>query len=217
MILTPPNKIKIGIADDHALIRMGLIQIIADNQDFELVLEAGDGAELLQKINGHNIDVILLDITMPKKNGWEVLEEINKHHPQIRVIILSVSSEEDFAIQFYKAGAVGYMTKDSAQTELVEAIRRVAEGGKYVSPNIAEKFVSVFSKGYDPLPHETLSPREFQIFLKLASGVSLTQIAADLNIAVPTVGTYRTRILIKMNLENNSQITKYAYQKKLLQ
>ncbi len=196
---------------------MGLIRIIADHPEFELVSEAEDGLELLQKIDGRRIDIVLLDVTMPKKNGWEVLEEIKRHHSEIRVIILSIHSEEDFAIQFYKAGAVGYVCKDRSQTELVEAIRKVANGGKYVSPNIAEKFVSIFSKGYDPLPHETLSPREFQIFLKLASGVSLTQIAADLNIAVPTVGTYRARILMKLGLKNNSHITKYAYQNKLIQ
>jgi two-component system invasion response regulator UvrY len=216
MVLASPNKIKIAIADDHDLIRMGLIQIVEDNQDFELVLEAKDGYELLQQIEGKNIDVVLLDVTMPKKNGWEVLEEINMHHPALKVIILSVSSENDFAIQFYKAGAVGYMTKDSAQTELVKAIRKVADGGKYVSPSMAEKFVSIFSEGYEPSPHETLSPREFQVFLKLASGVSLTHLAAELNLAVPTVGTYRARILTKMSLENNSQLTKYAYQNNLL-
>jgi DNA-binding NarL/FixJ family response regulator len=154
---------------------------------------------------------------MPKKNGWETMEEINRLYPDLKVIILSVSPEEDYAIQFYKAGAVGYMTKDSAQTELVEAIRKVASGGKYVSPNLAEKFVSVFSKGYEPLPHEKLSPREFQIFIKIASGISLTHIADELSLAIPTVGTYRTRILIKLRLENNSQITKYAYQNNLLQ
>ncbi len=217
MILAPANKIKIAIADDHTLIRMGLIQIITETNDFELVVEAKDGAELLQKIEEQSIDVILLDISMPKKNGWEVLEAINTYHPDLKVIVLSVSPEKDYAIQFYKAGAVGYMTKDSAQTELVEAIRKVANGGKYVSSNIAEKFVSVFSKGYEPLPHEKLSPREFQIFLKLASGISLSHIAAELNLATPTVGTYRTRILMKLSLENNSQLTKYAYQNNLLQ
>lgn len=217
MNLTSDKIVKIAIADDHALIRMGLIQIIDETPDFKLVVEAGNGAEFLQKIDEEKIDVVLLDINMPQKNGWEVLEEINKHHPGLKVIILSVSPEEDYAIQFYKAGAVGYMTKDMAQTELVEAIRKVSNGGKYVSSNIAEKFVSVFSKGYEPLPHEKLSPREFQIFLKLATGVSLTHIAADLKLAVPTVGTYRTRVLMKLHLENNSQMTKYAYQNNLLQ
>jgi two-component system invasion response regulator UvrY len=217
MNLESENIVKIAIADDHALIRMGLVQIIDETPDFKLVVEAENGAEFLQKINEEDIDVVLLDINMPQKNGWEVLEEINKHHPHLKVIILSVSPEEDYAIQFYKAGAVGYMTKDMAQTELVEAIRKVSNGGKYVSSNIAEKFVSVFSKGYEPLPHEKLSPREFQIFLKLATGVSLTHIAADLKLAVPTVGTYRTRVLMKLHLENNSQLTKYAYQNNLLQ
>ena len=216
MILAPANKIKIAIADDHELIRMGLTQIISDNNDFELVVEAANGAELLKKVDEESIDIVLLDISMPEKNGWEVMEEIKQHHPDLKVIILSVSPEEDYAIQFYKAGAVGYMAKDSAQTELVQAIRKVANGGKYVSPNMAEKFVSVFSKGYEPIPHELLSPREFQVFIKIASGVSLTHIAAELNLAIPTIGTYRSRILTKLNLENNSQLTKYAYQNNLL-
>jgi two-component system invasion response regulator UvrY len=217
MILAPPNNIKIAIADDHALIRMGLIQIIKDTADFELVVEAENGLELLQKIDEQCIDVVLLDVSMPKKNGWEVMEEVNKHYPNLKVIILSVSTEEDYAAQFYKAGAVGYMTKDSAQTELVEAIRKVASGRKYVSPTMAEKFVSLFSEGYEATPHEKLSPREFQIFLKIAEGISLTNIADGLNLAVPTVGTYRARVLMKLGLENNSQITKYAYQNNLLQ
>lgn len=210
------NKINIAIADDHALIRMGLIQIIADTHDFELIVEAGNGAELLQKISEESVDVVLLDIIMPQKNGWEVMEEIVNNFPDLKIIILSISAEEDYAMQFYKAGADGYMTKDMAQTELVEAIRKVANGGKYVSSNIAEKFVSIYSKGYEPFPHETLSPREFQIFLMIANGKSLTNIANELHLAVPTIGTYRTRILIKLNAENNSQLTKYAYQKKLL-
>jgi two-component system, NarL family, invasion response regulator UvrY len=217
MTLEPSNKIRIAIADDHELIRMGLTQIIEDTHDFELVVEAVNGEDLLQKIDPQNLDVALLDITMPQKSGWDVMEEIDKRYPDLKVIILSVSPEEDYAMQFYKAGAVGYMTKDSAQTELVDAIRKVANGGKYVSPNIAEKFVSVFSKGWEPLPHEKLSPREFQIFLKIASGISLTHIADELNLAVPTIGTYRTRILMKLSVENNSQIIKYAYQNKLIQ
>ncbi len=217
MIAAPPNKIKIAIADDHELIRMGLTQIIANNKDFELVLEAEDGMTLLEKIDEHDIDVLLLDITMPRKTGWEVMEEIERHHPDLKVIILSVSPEEDFAIHFFKAGAMGYITKDSVHSELVEAIRKVAGGGKYVSPSSAEKMVSIFSKGYNPLPHEKLSPREFQIFIMIASGKKLTHIAEELNLAVPTVGTYRTRILVKLELENNSQLTKYAYQKNLIQ
>ena len=215
--MTPANKVKIAIADDHELIRMGLIQIIKDTPDFELVVEASNGAELLQKIENQRADIVLLDISMPEKNGWEVMEEIKQDFPDLKVLILSVSPEEDYAIPFFKAGASGYMTKESAQTELVEAIRKVAKGGKYVSPDMAEKFVSVFSKGYEPDPHELLSPREFQVFIKIASGVSLTNIAAELNLAVPTIGTYRARILTKLKLENNSQLTKYAYLNNLLQ
>lgn len=217
MTLAPHKKIRIAIADDHELIRMGLTQIIEDTHDFELVVEAKNGAELLQKIDAQSVDVVLLDITMPQKTGWDVMEVIHRSYSEVKVIVLSVSSEEDYAIQFYRAGAVGYMTKDKAQTDLVEAIRKVANGGKYVSPTIAEKIVSVFSKGYEPLSHEKLSPREFQIFLMIASGKTLTLIAAELNLAIPTIGTYRARILEKLGLENNSQLTKYTYQNNLLQ
>ena len=213
---TTERRIRIAIADDHAVVRKGLTQIIQETPDLELMGEANDGQGLLEILSQTDLDVVLLDIAMPKKSGWEVIREIRFTYPEIKVIILSISSEEDFAIQFYKAGASGYLTKDSAQEELVDAIRRVAEGKKFVSPKFADLLVRHLNRDHQTPSHEQLSPREFQVFIRLAAGITLTQISSDLNLAVPTVGTYRARILSKMELENNAQLTKYAYQNHLL-
>jgi two-component system, NarL family, invasion response regulator UvrY len=211
------NKIKIAIADDHAVVRKGLIQIIEETQDMQLIDQAGNGDEILQKLSSLVVDVLLLDINMPGQTGWEVMHKVHSDYPEIKVLILSVSSEENYAKQFYKAGAVGYLTKDSAPDQLVEAIRKVAEGGVYVSAKFAESMVSGLQKDSDKALHENLSPRELQIFCMIGSGKTLTEIANELDLGVGTVGTYRSRILAKSTLKNNSQITNYAFKNKLVQ
>jgi DNA-binding NarL/FixJ family response regulator len=217
MISSPGKTIKIIIADDHAMVRKGLIQIIDETLDLQLIDQAGDGIELLEKLPGQDVDVLLLDINMPGQAGWEVIHKVHHDYPSIKVVILSISSEENYAKQFYKAGAVGYLTKDSAPEQLVEAIRKVADGGIYVSQKFAEKLVSGLKNDSDKAPHEDLSPRELQIFCMIGSGKTLTEIANELNLGIGTVGTYRSRILAKTTLKNNAQITNYAFKNKLIQ
>ena len=217
MISSPGKTIKIIIADDHAVVRKGLIQIIDETPDLELIDQAGDGNELLAKLHGQDVDVLLLDINMPGQTGWEVMQKVHREYPDIKVVILSVSSEENYAKQFYKAGAVGYLTKDSAPEQLVEAIRKVFGGGIYVSQKFAEKMVHSIKNDSDKALHENLSPRELQIFCMIGAGKTLTEISAELNLGVGTVGTYRSRILAKTTLKNNAQITNYAFKNKLIQ
>jgi two-component system, NarL family, invasion response regulator UvrY len=217
MISSPSKTIRIIIADDHAVVRKGLIQIIDETPDLELIGQAGDGNELLTKLPGQNVDVLLLDINMPGQTGWEIMQIAHREYPDIKVIILSVSSEENYAKQFYKAGAAGYLTKDSAPEQLVAAIRKVAEGGIYVSQKFVEKMVSSLKNDSDRTLHENLSPREMQIFCMIGSGNTLTEIANVLSLGVGTVGTYRSRILAKTTLKNNAQITNYAFKNKLIQ
>ncbi len=217
MISSPGKTIKIIIADDHAVVRKGLIQIIDEIPDLQLIDQAGDGTELLTKLPGQDVDVLLLDINMPGQTGWEVIHKVNHDYPDIKVVILSISSEENYAKQFYKAGAAGYLTKDSAPEQLVEAIRKVAGGGIYVSQKFAEKMVNGLKNDLDKALHENLSPRELQIFCMIGAGKTLTEIANELNLGVGTVGTYRSRILAKTTLKNNAQITNYAFKNKLVQ
>lgn len=211
------KTIRIIIADDHAVVRKGLVQIIDETPGMELIYQAGDGDEVLEKLPGLGVDVLLLDINMPGQTGWEVMQKVHNDHPDIKVVILSVSSEENYAKQFYKAGAAGYLTKDSAPEQLVEAIRKVADGGIYISQNFAEKMVSSLSSPSDKALHENLSPRELQIFCMIGAGKTLTEIAKELELGVGTVGTYRSRILAKTTLKNNAQITNYAFKNNLVQ
>ena len=211
------KTIRIIIADDHAVVRKGLVQIIDETPGMELIYQASDGNEVLEKLLGVDVDVLLLDINMPGQTGWEVMQKVYNDHPDIKVVILSVSSEEHYAKQFYKAGAAGYLTKDSAPEQLVEAIRKVADGGIYISQNFAEKMVSSLSSASDKALHENLSPRELQIFCMIGAGKTLTEIAKELELGVGTVGTYRSRILAKTTLKNNAQITNYAFKNNLVQ
>lgn len=211
MSKTDPDKIKVIIADDHPVVREGLGQIISNVPDFILAGEAEDGLELLEKIRTLDLDVVVLDVDMPKKNGWEVLASLKIEYPKLPVIILSVFSEEDYAVQFLKAGAAGYLNKEHAINEIAEAIRKVAKGGKYISSNIAEKLAFDLDKNLEQKPHETLSPREFQIFIMIASGKSVKDISEELSLSVPTISSYRARMLLKLGLESNAQAINYAF------
>ncbi len=217
MIGNVEKTIRIIIADDHAVVRKGLIQIIDETPGMELIYQAGDGDEVLETLPSLDVDVLLLDINLPGQTGWEVMQKVHNDYPELKVVILSVSSEENYAKQFYKAGAAGYLTKDSAPEQLVEAIRKVADGGIYISQKFAEKMVSSLSSGSDKALHENLSPRELQIFCMIGAGKTLTEIATELELGVGTVGTYRSRILAKTTLKNNAQITNYAFKNKLVQ
>lgn len=208
--------IKIIIADDHAIVRRGLKNIVADNGQMQVIGEARNGAELLNLVREQTADVVIIDISMPGRNGLETLKDIKREHPSLPVIILSIHPEDQYAVRALKGGAAGYMTKESAPEELVEAILKVQRGGKYISPQVAELLAEYVETKTTGEAHKSLSDREFEVFLLLASGKTVGQVAADLNLSVKTVSTYRTRILEKMRMETNAELTRYALDFKLL-
>ncbi len=207
--------IRILVADDHPIVRKGLKQIIEETSDIIVEDEAGDGYEVLEKIQKNNFDIVLLDISMPGKNGLDVLKQIKTIKSNLHVLILSMHPEEQYAIRVLKAGASGYLTKESAPEELVKAIRKVANRGKYVSSSLAEKLVFDLSTG-NKMAHETLSDREFQVMCMIASGKTVSEVADELSLSVKTVSTYRARILDKMRLKNNAELTRYAFENNLI-
>lgn len=209
--------IKLLIADDHPIVREGLKQIIRNAPDIIISGEANDGIEVLSKIKKENYDVILLDISMPRKNGIEILNEIRKEKIKSRILILSIHPEEQYAMRALKAGAYGYLTKDSVPNELISAIRKVSMGEKYISLSLTEKLVDNLRVGLDKTPHEVLSNREYQVMLMLASGKSMQEIAKELFLSVKTVSTYKTRILKKMKMKNTFEIIYYAIKNKLIE
>jgi DNA-binding NarL/FixJ family response regulator len=211
------NKIKIIIADDHAFLRKGLVQIISEIPDIAVVAEAANGEELLEKIHTLDLDVVVMDVEMPIKSGWDVILQLKIEKPKLPVIILSVFSEEDYAIKFFKAGASGYLTKTSAPELLVEAIRKVASGRKFISPDLAELLAFELGQDTQKKPHENLSPREFQIFTMIASGKTVKEIANELSLSIPTISTHRAHILEKMNMKTNARLTHYAFKNNILE
>ncbi|MEK7832180.1 MAG: response regulator transcription factor, partial [Acidobacteriota bacterium] len=192
---------KILIADDHAVVRRGLRQIISDEQDFEVVGEAKNGQEVLDLIEVKECDVVVLDITMPDKNGLAVLQEAKLTQPKLPILILSMHPEDQFALRALKLGAAGYLTKESAPEELIGALRKVISGGKYISSTLAEQLVSEISSDSPRPSPERLSEREFQVLRKIAQGKTIGQIADDMTLSVKTVSTYRTRLLVKMKMK----------------
>ena len=210
------NMIRILIADDHAIVRAGLKQFIADEKDMVVCGEAADGMETLAFIRSEECDVVLLDISMPGKNGIDTLRQLKRSRPELPVLILSAYSEQQFAVSLLRAGASGYINKESASEQLVAAIRTVMKGGKYVSPSVAQVLVSDLSSEGDKPLHSTLSKREFQIFYRLAAGASVSKIAEELFLSVKTVSTYRARILEKMQMSSNADLTYYAVKNKVI-
>jgi DNA-binding NarL/FixJ family response regulator len=208
--------IRILIVDDHVMFREGLKQILAKHSDMNVVDEAGSGQEAMEKVMRHKLDVVLLDISLPGRSGPELLSEIKKNKPELAVLVLSMHPEDQYAIRMMKAGALGYMTKESAPDELISAIRKVSIGGRYISSKLAEEMAVALDINTLKLPHQTLSNREFQVMRMLASGKSLKEIADEMIISEKTVTTYRARILEKMNLHNNVELTLYAIENKLL-
>jgi DNA-binding NarL/FixJ family response regulator len=193
-----------------------LIQILSETSDLTVIAEVDNGNDLIDKIREIQVDIVLLDVCMPGKSGWEVLIQLRAEHPELPVIILSISPEVDYAVKFFRAGASAYLHKTSAPAQLVDAIRKVARGGKYVSPAIAEKLAYDVDSSAEKQPHDKLSPREFQILCLIASGKTVKEIAAELSLSVPTISTYRTRILEKMEMKTNAQLTHYAFKNNLV-
>lgn len=202
--------IRILIADDHAILRHGLKQIISENEDMAVTGEAQDGAQALNLARRHAFDVVVLDVTLPDRNGIDVLKLLKKEAPGAAVLMLSMHPEEHYALRALRAGASGYLTKQSAPAQLVNAIRQVASGRHYVSSALAEELASAFASDSQRAPHEALSDREFQTLRLIASGKTLTQIAAELSLSVKTISVYRGRLLEKMRLKNNAEVTHYA-------
>jgi len=207
---------KILITEDHAVVREGLKLILADHFKKAVFGEARTATEALALVWKEKWDVVLLDITLPGRSGLEVLKEIKRSRPQLPVLILSMHPEDQFAVRMLKAGAAGYLTKESAGEELVGAITKVIGGGRYVSPALAERMAAYLSIDLQKAPHERLSDREFLILRTIASGKQVGQIAKELSLSVSTVSTYRARILEKMDMKNNAELTHYALQKSLV-
>ncbi|NIP32172.1 MAG: response regulator [Candidatus Dadabacteria bacterium] len=207
--------IKILIADDHPVVRQGLAQILNNEPDMKVEGEAKNVRELFELTKKRKFDLIILDITMPDRNGLDALQQLKKERPLTPVLVLSVHSEEQYAIRVLKTGGAGYLTKESAPGELVKAIHKVVRGGKYISPDLAEKIAFDFEKDNKP-PHELLSNREYQVMCMIASGMTISDISKKLYLSVKTVSTYRSRILSKMDLKNNAELTYYAIKNKLV-
>jgi two-component system invasion response regulator UvrY len=202
--------IRILIADDHFIVRQGLKQVISDTPDLQIENEACDGQEVLSYIRKNDYDIVILDISMPGRNGIEVLKEIKTIKPNIEVLILSMHPEEQFAIRALRAGAAGYLTKKSISQEIVSAIRTISSGRKYVSPSVAQTLAFEIEEDTQKAPHETLSDREYQVMCLIASGKAVSEIADELALSVQSISTYRSRLLEKMKLRNNAEITHYA-------
>jgi len=209
--------IRILIADDHAIVRQGLKQILADTPDLVVVGEAANGVEALRMLREQPYDMLLLDISMPGKSGIEVLKQIKQEAPKLPVLILSIYPEEQYAVRLIKAGAACYLSKESAPEQLVTAIRTVAAGKRFISPSVAELLANELERDSDQPPHQALSDREFQILRLIASGKTVSEIADALALSVKTVSTYRTRLLDKMQLKNNAELTHYAIKNNLIE
>ncbi len=216
MILIRNYKhMNILIADDHAVVREGLKQILTGVSGVTEIEGVADGNELMEKIKEKDYDVVVLDISMPGKSGLEVLKELKILKPKLPVLMLSIYPEGQYAVRVLKAGASGYLTKDSASEELVTAVEKIYSGQKYITPSLAEKLAD-FSWGGDKLPHEKLSDREFEVFKMFAAGKTVKEIADSMFISVKTVSTYKVRIFEKMKLESRADITSYAIKNKLI-
>ena len=208
--------IRILIADDHAIVREGLKQIISETSDMTVADEAIDGHEVLNKALRNDYDVVVLDITMPGINGLDVLKQIKAQKPKLPILVLSVHPEEQYAVRVLRAGASGYLTKESAPDELIAAIRKAYDGGKYVSSSLAEKLAFDLEVEREKPLHETLSDREYQVMINIAQGKKVKDIAEEFFLSEKTISTYRSRILEKMGMEKNEELVRYAMNNHLI-
>jgi two-component system, NarL family, invasion response regulator UvrY len=209
--------IRIFIADDHAIVRKGLKQILSETPDMFVAAEAGSGEEALKRIAHNKFDIVLLDISLPGKSGLDILMQIKKEKPKLPVVILSVHTEEQYAMRAFKAGASGYLTKESAPEELILALRKISRGGKYVTSSLAEKMAfTITAIRREKLSHELLSGREYEVMCMIASGKTINQISKKLSLSNSSISTYRARILEKMKLSSTPDIIRYVVKHGLL-
>jgi two-component system invasion response regulator UvrY len=208
--------IRILIADDHAIMRRGIRDILLEKYPHAVIEEVADTNELLNKALSEEWDIVITDVSMPGRSGLEALQEIKLQMPKLPVLVLSVYPEDHYAMRVLKAGASGYLSKEMAPDELVNAVSRVLSGNKYITASIAERLITTFRSDSDKLLHENLSDREFEVFKMIASGKSISDIGAMLGLGATTVSTYRSRVLAKMNMRNNVELIQYAIENKLI-
>jgi DNA-binding NarL/FixJ family response regulator len=207
--------IRVLIVDDHAIVRQGLKRILEEAKEIKAIGEAANGLEALKMIRSEKWDIVLLDISMPEKNGIDTLKQIMDENKAAKVLILSMYPENQYAVRLMKAGASGYMTKDVAPEQLIDAVRKVMAGSKHISPSLAELLLVDCGLPSGKLPHDILSDREYQVMRMLGSGKQVSEIAKELSLSVKTVSTYRTHILEKMKFKNNSKLTSYVVENAL--
>lgn len=208
--------IRVVIADDHTIVREGLKQLLLTSGDFDVVGEARDGYEVVQLVRAAEFDVLLLDMSMPGKSGMELIKQVKAEKPKLRVLVLSMHQEHQYAVRAIKAGASGYLTKESASTQLVSAIRKVSTGGAFISAEVAEALALGAMPHAEGPPHGALSDREFQVFRMLASGTSVSDIASQLNLSVKTVSTHKARLMGKLGVQNQTALIHYALKHRLI-
>ena len=209
--------IRVLIADDHAVVLEGLKQILSETADIKVVAEATNGQDVLDKLRTQHVDVVVLDIAMPGRSGLDILLHLKREQPTLPVLVLSIHPEDQYAVRVLKAGACGYLTKESAPDQLLAAIRKVVIGGKYVSASLAEKLAFDLEADVDKPLHEMLSDREYEVLCLIALGKTVKEIADKLSLSVKTISTYRSRILEKMKMKNNAELTHYVIRQGLVE
>jgi DNA-binding NarL/FixJ family response regulator len=206
---------NIVIVDDHQLIREGLKKVLMKESDIKILGEAGNYSELLEQISGKDVDIIVLDLSLPGRSGLDIISDLRSQNIKMKILVLSMHPEERFAIRVLKAGANGYLTKESAAEQLVNALRKIYSGGKFISPKLAEHLASEITSDQKPL-HELLSNREFEILRLISFGKTVSQIAVELSLSINTITSYRTRVLEKMNMKTNAELIRYALKHQLV-
>ena len=208
--------IRVVIADDHTIVREGLKGLLAAAGDLQVVGEAQNGHEVLERVRALEFDLLLLDMSMPGRSGIELIKQVRSEKPKLRILVLSMHEEHQYAVRAIRAGAAGYLTKESASQQLVDAIRKVAGGGAFISAEVAQQLALGAMPDANAAPHETLSDREFQVFRMIAEGLSVSDIAERLNLSVKTVSTHKSNILQKMNLQGTAELIRYAIARRLV-
>ena len=208
--------IKILIADDHPLIRKGIKDVLEEEMDFKVVADAAYPHEILDGIKNHNPDILITDLSMPGRSGLDLISDIRQLYPKLPILVLTMHPEERFAIRALKAGSAGYLTKDTKPEDIIKAVRQILTGRKYITPSIAEKLATEFERDFEKDPHQLLSDREYQVMRMIAAGEKIRDIAMKLSLSIRTVNTYRARILDKMKMKNDTELTFYAMEHHLL-